>query len=101
MTLWGKRSLALATALLGSVSVLTTAHAFGLSGAWSSQADLCSRVFTKKGAEVTFAESSELFGRASSSMEVALGERAPNARSGRGNRRATMSSCRRPAPARS
>jgi hypothetical protein len=38
------------------------ALAFDLSGAWASQEDLCSRVFTKKGDAVEFTELSELFG---------------------------------------
>ena len=31
-------------------------------GAWATEPDLCSRVFTKKGNEVAFAELSDLFG---------------------------------------
>ena len=57
------RLLAAAMTLLGSAILLpATAHAFDFSGAWSSQADLCGQVFTKKGNEVVFAELSELFG---------------------------------------
>jgi hypothetical protein len=40
----------------------TVASAFELSGAWSSQSDLCNLVFTKKGSEVMFAELSDLYG---------------------------------------
>jgi hypothetical protein len=38
------------------------AQAFELTGAWASQTDLCTRVFTKKGNQVAFAELSDLFG---------------------------------------
>src|SRR5579863_3001368 len=38
------------------------AMAFDLSGAWATDAGLCSQVFTKKGNEVEFAELSDLFG---------------------------------------
>ena len=38
------------------------ARAFDLSGAWATDAGLCSRVFTKKGNGVGFAELSDLFG---------------------------------------
>jgi hypothetical protein len=38
------------------------AMAFELSGAWATDAGLCSRVFTKKGTEVEFAELSDLYG---------------------------------------
>jgi hypothetical protein len=38
------------------------AGAIELSGAWATEADLCSRVFSKKGNQVVFAELSDLFG---------------------------------------
>jgi hypothetical protein len=38
------------------------AMAFDLSGAWATDAGLCSRVFTKKGSGVVFAELSDLYG---------------------------------------
>ena len=38
------------------------ASAFELSGAWATDAGLCSQVFNKKGKEVVFAELSDLFG---------------------------------------
>lgn len=38
------------------------AHAIELTGAWATQADLCSLVFTKKGNQVVFAELSDLYG---------------------------------------
>ena len=38
------------------------ANAIELSGAWATEADLCSQVFTKKGNGIVFAELSDLFG---------------------------------------
>lgn len=38
------------------------AAAFDISGAWATDAGLCSQVFTKKGNEVVFAELSDLYG---------------------------------------
>ncbi len=38
------------------------ASAFDLSGAWATDAGLCSQVFTKKGSGVEFTELSDLFG---------------------------------------
>ena len=37
-------------------------RAFELTGAWASQTDLCTLVFTKKGNQVVFTELSDLFG---------------------------------------
>jgi hypothetical protein len=37
-------------------------QAFELTGAWASQTDLCTLVFTKKGNRVVFTELSDLFG---------------------------------------
>ena len=52
-----------AAIMLGS-SVLSVAEAraIELTGAWATQADLCSQVFTKKDNRVVYAEFSELFG---------------------------------------
>jgi hypothetical protein len=48
---------------LGAVLLLPAqAMAFELSGAWATDAGLCSRVFTKKGNGVVFAELSDLYG---------------------------------------
>jgi hypothetical protein len=47
---------------LGGVLSNVEAQAFELTGAWASQSDLCTRVFTKNGNQVVFAELSELFG---------------------------------------
>ncbi len=48
---------------LGVVLLLPAqAMAFELSGAWATDAGLCSQVFTKKGSEVVFAELSDLYG---------------------------------------
>src|ERR1700690_3939357 len=50
-------------ALFGAILLLPAqAVAFDLSGAWATDAGLCSRVFTKKGNGVVFAELSDLFG---------------------------------------
>jgi hypothetical protein len=57
------RSALLGAVLLGTAPMLPVqANAFELSGAWATEADLCSRVFTKKGNQVVFAELSDLFG---------------------------------------
>ncbi len=49
--------------LFGAILLLPAqAKAFDVSGAWATDADLCSRVFTKKGNGVVFAELSDLFG---------------------------------------
>jgi hypothetical protein len=48
-------------ALGGAVSNAEV-QAFELTGAWASQTDLCTRVFTRKGDQVVFAELSDLFG---------------------------------------
>ncbi len=54
---------ALNVILLGVTPLLPgAAHAFDLSGAWVSDADLCGQVFTKKGNEVVFTEFSDLYG---------------------------------------
>jgi hypothetical protein len=54
--------LAAMTALGAAALVPAGAHAFELSGAWASQAELCGQVFSKKGNEIVFAELSELYG---------------------------------------
>lgn len=57
------RSALLGAVLLGTALMLPVqANAFELSGAWATETDLCSRVFTKKGNQVVFAELSDLFG---------------------------------------
>jgi hypothetical protein len=53
---------ALRTVVIAALGSPACASAFELSGAWSSQADLCKLVFTKKGSEVVFAELSDLYG---------------------------------------
>lgn len=55
------RSAMLGTALLGAALMLPAqANAIELSGAWTTEADLCGRVFTKKGRGIGFAELSDL-----------------------------------------
>jgi hypothetical protein len=61
--MFARRLLAITVMLFGSLILLPVqSHAFELSGAWASQADLCKLVFTKKGNGVVFAELSDLFG---------------------------------------
>jgi hypothetical protein len=53
----------LAAALLATaVSLPARAGAFDLTGAWATDADMCSRVFTKKDNQIGFAELSDLYG---------------------------------------
>ena len=57
------RFAALTAALLATAVMLPArAGAFDLTGAWSTDADLCSRVFTKKDNQIGFAELSDLYG---------------------------------------
>ena len=55
-------------AMLGAALCVTAANparssqAIELSGAWSTEADLCSRVFSKNGNGLVFAELSDLYG---------------------------------------
>jgi hypothetical protein len=57
------RFAALTAALLATAVVLPArAETFELTGAWSTDADLCSRVFTKKDSQIMFAELSDLYG---------------------------------------
>jgi hypothetical protein len=54
---------AIAVILLGLTLLRPAeAQAFELTGAWASQTDLCTLVFTKKGNRVVFTELSDLFG---------------------------------------
>jgi hypothetical protein len=49
--------------LICSLFLLTSrAQAFELTGAWSSTADQCDKVFEKKGDKISFSKSSEEFG---------------------------------------
>jgi hypothetical protein len=58
-----RRFATLGAVLFGTVLMLPMkAGAFDLSGAWATEKDLCSRVFTKKGNQIVFAELSDLFG---------------------------------------
>src|ERR1700704_7007180 len=58
------RRMPVTVAILFGLSVLqpAKAQAFELTGAWASQRDLCTLVFTKKGNQVVFTELSDLFG---------------------------------------
>ena len=54
-----RAGLALTAALLAPMA---PAGAFELSGAWATDAELCDRIFAKKGREIVFAELSDLYG---------------------------------------
>jgi hypothetical protein len=54
-----RAGLALTAALLAPMA---PAGAFELSGAWATDAELCDRIFAKKGSEIVFAELSDLYG---------------------------------------
>ena len=58
------RRLPVVAIILSALGVLppVAAQAFELTGAWASQTDLCTLVFTKKGNQVVFTELSDLFG---------------------------------------
>jgi len=49
--------------LCGGPLLTSQAHAFDLNGAWATGADQCSKVFVKKDGKISFAPSSEEFGR--------------------------------------
>jgi hypothetical protein len=57
------RCAALLTLLLGvSFAMTDQVAAFDLNGAWASDADNCAKVFVRKGAQITFADMSDVFG---------------------------------------
>ena len=60
----GKAFQLIGAAVILGTSVLSAAEAsaFELNGAWATQADLCSQVFTKQDNRVVYSEFSELFG---------------------------------------
>jgi hypothetical protein len=64
MKMFDFRQLPAMAVMLFSLCVLVPghAHAFDLTGAWATQADLCKLVFEKKGNEIVFAELSDLYG---------------------------------------
>jgi hypothetical protein len=47
--------------LLG-IAMPGSAKAFDLNGAWASDADNCAKVFSRKGAQLTFTDMSDVFG---------------------------------------
>jgi len=58
-----RQLLTIAVLLFGlGVMLPTQADAIELTGAWSTDANLCNLVFTKKGKQVVFAELSDLYG---------------------------------------
>ena len=48
--------------ICSSLSLTSQAHAFDLTGAWTTTPDQCNKVFVKKGNKITYAPSSEEFG---------------------------------------
>src|SRR5438552_16527715 len=57
------RNAALSALLVGaSIAMPGSAVALDLNGAWASDADNCAKVFVRKGAQVSFAEMSEVYG---------------------------------------
>ena len=57
------RDAALAALLVGeSLAISGSAIAFDLNGPWASDADNCAKVFVRKGAQVSFADMSDVYG---------------------------------------
>ena len=57
------KNAALSTLLLGaSLAMPGFAIAFDLNGAWASDADNCTKVFVRKGSQVTFTDMSDVYG---------------------------------------
>jgi hypothetical protein len=53
----------LAATLVASVFVLSgNADAFDLTGAWATNAEQCSKVFARKGGQITFTDMSDVYG---------------------------------------
>lgn len=58
-----RRNAALLMLLCGtSLAAPGVAAAFDLNGAWASDADNCAKVFVRKGAQITFADMSDVYG---------------------------------------
>ena len=51
-----------AALLISSMAQSGQAGAFDLNGAWAGDADNCSKVFTRKGSQVTFSDDSDVYG---------------------------------------
>jgi hypothetical protein len=45
-----------------ALALAENASAFDLTGAWAGDADNCSKVFTRKGERITFADNSDVYG---------------------------------------
>jgi hypothetical protein len=57
------RNAALLALVIGSAHAMpASAVAFDLNGAWASDADNCAKVFVRKGAQVSFADMSDVYG---------------------------------------
>ena len=52
----------LALVISAALAMPGSAVAFDLNGAWASDADNCARVFVRKGAQVSFADMSDVYG---------------------------------------
>jgi hypothetical protein len=54
---------AITTCLIGiSVGLSSAAFGFDLDGAWAGDAENCSKIFVRKGAQVTFTDMSDVYG---------------------------------------
>ena len=55
-------SLLAATAVASAFVLSGTASAFDLTGAWATNAEQCSKVFARKGGQITFTDMSDVYG---------------------------------------
>ena len=62
MKLMHRNAVLSALLAVGSLIMPDAAMAFDLDGAWVSDAENCAKVFVRKGAQVTFAEMSDVYG---------------------------------------
>lgn len=60
--MFSRRSLGLPIVLAGFLSLAAPSHAIDLNGNWSSDPDLCDKIFIKKGKQVVFSPLSDLYG---------------------------------------
>ena len=51
-----------ALVLTASISCVTCAHAFDLTGLWATDSEACTKIFTKKGGKSSFQKDSDLYG---------------------------------------
>ena len=57
-----RNAVLLALFVSASLAISGSAIAFDLNGAWASDADNCAKVFVRKGAQVSFADMSDVYG---------------------------------------